>query len=89
VIGAVSKPAGDGGLEAEFRRVTGLSPRQFIELCLVIGTPYRTMNAGSLISGDPAFFVEKEPLRQHENQRCRADFVFRRRGADGAAASSK
>ena len=36
-------------LEAEFRRVTGLSPRQFIELCLVIGTPYRMMNAGSLI----------------------------------------
>src|SRR5579885_1257899 len=37
-------------LEAEFRRETGLSPRQFIELCLVIGTPYRMMNAGSLIS---------------------------------------
>jgi len=46
-------------LEAEFRRVTGLSPRQFIELCLVIGTPYRMMNAGSLISDDPTFFVDK------------------------------
>jgi hypothetical protein len=46
-------------LEAEFRRVTGLSPRQFIELCLVIGTPYRMMNAGSLISDDPTFFIDK------------------------------
>ena len=46
-------------LEAEFRRVTELSPRQFIELCLVIGTPYRMMNAGSLISDDPTFFVDK------------------------------
>jgi hypothetical protein len=46
-------------LEAEFRRVTGLSPRQFIELCLVIATPYRMMNAGSLISDDPTFFVDK------------------------------
>lgn len=46
-------------LEAEFRRVTGLSPRQFIELCLVIGTPYRMMNAGSLISNDLTFFVDK------------------------------
>ncbi|MEN6607696.1 MAG: hypothetical protein ABFD60_10665 [Bryobacteraceae bacterium] len=46
-------------LEAEFRRVTGLSPRQFIELCLVFGTPYRVMNAGSLISDDPTFFVDK------------------------------
>jgi len=46
-------------LEAEFRRETGLSPRQFIELCLVIGTPYRMMNAGSLISNDLTFFVDK------------------------------
>ena len=41
----LSQP-GTVDLEAEFRRVTGLSPRQFIELCLVIGTPYRMMNAG-------------------------------------------
>jgi hypothetical protein len=43
----------------EFRRVTGLSPRQLIELCLVIGTPYRMMNAGSLICDDPTFFIDK------------------------------
>jgi hypothetical protein len=46
-------------LDAEFNRATGLSPRQFIELCLVIGTPYRMMNAGSLISDDPSFFIDK------------------------------
>jgi hypothetical protein len=46
-------------LEVEFRRATGLTPRQFIELCLVIGTPYRMMDAGSLISDDPSFFIDK------------------------------
>lgn len=46
-------------LEAEFSRATGLSPRQFIELCLVVGTPYRMMDAGSLINHDPTFFIDK------------------------------
>ncbi len=46
-------------LAAEFSSATGLSPRQFIELCLIIGVPYRMMNAGSLIADDPLFFVDK------------------------------
>ena len=46
-------------LEAEFRRATGLSPRQFVELCLVIATPYRMITAASLIADDPMFFVDK------------------------------
>jgi hypothetical protein len=55
----LAKQPGTVDLEAEFSRATGLSPRQFIELCLVIGTPYRMMNAGSLIADDPTFFVNK------------------------------
>jgi hypothetical protein len=55
----LAKQPGTMDLEAEFRRATGLSPRQFIELCLVIGTPYRMMDAGSLISDDPTFFIDK------------------------------
>lgn len=51
--------AGTVDLEAEFSRATGLAPRQFIELCLVIGTPYRMMDLGSLITDDPNFFIEK------------------------------
>jgi len=54
----VNQP-GTVDLEAEFRSVTGLSPRQFIGLCLVIGAPYRMMDAGSLISDDPTFFIDK------------------------------
>ena len=46
-------------LEKEFSLATGLSPRRFIELCLVVGTPYRMMNAGSLIADDPTFFIDK------------------------------
>lgn len=46
-------------LEQEFSRATGLSPRQFIELCLVIGTPYRMTTAASLIADDPSFFIDK------------------------------
>jgi hypothetical protein len=46
-------------LEAEFRSTTGLAPRQFVELCLVIATPYRMITAASLIADDPTFFVDK------------------------------
>jgi hypothetical protein len=46
-------------LEAEFRRATGLSPRHFVELCLVIGAPYRMITAASLIADDPTFFIDK------------------------------
>jgi hypothetical protein len=55
----LAKHPGTVDLEEEFSRATGLSPRQFIELCLVIGTPYRMMNAGSLIADDPTFFIDK------------------------------
>jgi hypothetical protein len=46
-------------LEMEFSYATGLSPRQFVELCLVIGTPYRMITAASLVADDPTFFVDK------------------------------
>src|ERR1022692_3302255 len=46
-------------LEMEFSYATGLSPRQFVELCLVIGTPYRLITAASLVADDPTFFVDK------------------------------
>jgi hypothetical protein len=49
-------------LEREFSRVTGLSPRQFVELCLVICTPYRMITAASLVGDDPTFFVDKNPF---------------------------
>ena len=55
----LAKQSGMVDLEAEFSRATGLSPRHFIELCLVVGTPYRMMNAGSLINNDPNFFIDK------------------------------
>jgi hypothetical protein len=46
-------------LEQEFQRATGLTPRKFIELCLIIGAPYRAMTAGSLITDDPTFLLDK------------------------------
>jgi hypothetical protein len=55
----LAKHPGSVDLAEEFSRATGLSPRQFIELCLVIGTPYRMVNAGSLIADDPTFFIDK------------------------------
>jgi len=55
----LAKHPGTVDFAEEFSRATGLSPRQFIELCLVIGTPYRMMNAGSLIVDDPTFFIDK------------------------------
>src|SRR6185437_5835436 len=55
----LAKQSGTVDLEAEFSRATGLSPRHFIELCLVVGTPYRMMKAGSLINNDPNFFIDK------------------------------
>jgi len=55
----LAKEPGTVDLEREFSRATGLSPRQFIELCLVIGAPYRMMDAGSLIADDPTFFIDR------------------------------
>lgn len=55
----LAKQSGTVDLEAEFIRATGLSPRHFIELCIVVGTPYRMMNAGSLINNDPNFLIDK------------------------------
>jgi hypothetical protein len=46
-------------LEQEFQPATGLTPRNFIELCLIIGAPYRAMTAGSLIAEDPTFLIDK------------------------------
>jgi hypothetical protein len=46
-------------LEQEFIRAIGLSPRQFVGLCLVIGMPYRMITAAALIRDDPTFFIDK------------------------------
>jgi hypothetical protein len=56
----LAKRPGLVDLEREFSRATGLSPRQFVELCLVIGTPYRMITAASLVAEDPTFSVDKD-----------------------------
>ena len=46
-------------LKKEFMQATGLAPRQFVELCLVVGAPYRAITAASLVSDDPSFYADK------------------------------
>src|SRR5260370_1479604 len=55
----LGKQAGLVDLKQEFTRATGLAPRQFVELCLVMGTPYRAITGASLVSDDPNFYVDK------------------------------
>jgi hypothetical protein len=55
----LAKRPGLVDLEREFICSTGLSPRQFVELCLVIAAPYRMITAASLVADDPTFFVDK------------------------------
>jgi len=55
----LGKRAGLVDLEQQFKRATGLTPRQFVELCLVLGVPYRAITAASLVTDDPAFYVDK------------------------------
>lgn len=55
----LAKRPGLVDLEREFICATGVSPRQFVELCLVIGAPYRMITAASLVAEDPTFFVDK------------------------------
>jgi hypothetical protein len=46
-------------LRAEFQRATGSTPRDFIELCLVAGAPYRATSIESLIAEDGTFRIDK------------------------------
>jgi hypothetical protein len=55
----LGKKPGLVDLEREFTRATGLPPRLFVELCVVAGASYRSMNAGSLITDDPTFLIDK------------------------------
>ncbi len=57
--GLLQKRPGQVDLQKAFISATGLSPRQFVQLCLVVGTPYRTITAASLVADDPTFFVDK------------------------------
>jgi hypothetical protein len=56
----LGKKAGLVDLEREFEHALGLSSRRFVELCLVVGAAYRSMNAGSLITDDPTFLIDKK-----------------------------
>jgi hypothetical protein len=54
------KRSGLVDLQKEFTAATGLTPRQFVGLCLVIGIPYRLVTAASLVSDDPGFYIERQ-----------------------------
>jgi hypothetical protein len=47
-------------LERAFLRATGLSPRRFVELCILTAAPYRMISAASFVSDDPAFLLDKD-----------------------------
>jgi hypothetical protein len=55
----LAKRPGVLDIEREFICATGLSPRQFVQLCLVVGGPYRMITAASLVADDPTFFVDR------------------------------
>jgi hypothetical protein len=46
-------------LRSEFQRATGSTPRDFIELCLVAGAPYRATSIASLVNDDGTYRIDK------------------------------